>query len=49
MVLNDEKMDIIFYRVISVLEVFGVLNEEEMIQLFNRLNEFYLQINQDGG
>lgn len=45
MVLTKEKLDIIFYRVIAVLEVFGMLDKEEVGQLADKLNKFYSEQN----
>ncbi len=45
MVLTKEKLDIMFYRVISVLEVFGFLDKVEVGQLADKLNKFYLEHN----
>ena len=45
MVLSKEKLDIMFYRIISVLEVFGFLDRDEVGQLADKLNKFYLEHN----
>ncbi len=45
MVLNKENLDIMICRIISVLEVFGILDTEEVGQLTDGLNKFYSKYN----
>ncbi len=41
MVLTKDKLDLMILRVTSVLEVFGILDREEVRQLAEGLNKFY--------
>lgn len=41
MVLNNEKLEIMTNRVLSVLEPFGLLDKQEVWQIMEKLNEFH--------
>ena len=41
MVLTKEQLSLMIPRVTSVLEVFGILDQEEIKQVAKELNQFY--------